>query len=62
MLKKKYLPGDIIILHKCTKNHIIWYTVPDRRDRLFLIDVLDAHDRRTIVVFHFELFFALLLP
>ena len=25
----KKAPGDIIILHKCTKNHDICYTVPE---------------------------------
>ena len=45
--KMKKLPGYVIILHKCT---IIWYTVPEI---WCMTDV--------IVIFHFGLFFALLL-
>ena len=49
-LKKK--SGDIIILHKCTKNHDhICYAVP------WIWHVTDI-----IVIFHFGLFFALLTP
>ena len=44
----KKMPGDIIILHKCTKIMIIWYTVPE------IWRVTDL-----IVIFHFGLFFAL---
>ena len=50
--RMKKVPADIIILHKCTKNHdhmIICYTVPD------IWHVLDV-----IVIFHLGLFFALL--
>ena len=42
------MPGDIIILHKCTKNHDICYTVHE------IWHVTDV-----IVIFHFGLFFAL---
>ena len=54
--KAKKMPGDIIILHKCTKNHvpnimIIGYTVPE------IGRVMDV-----IFIFHFGLFFALLPP
>ena len=45
----KKMPGDIIILHKCTKIMIICYTVPE------IWRVTDV-----IVIFHFGLFFALL--
>ena len=45
-------PADIIILHKCTKNHDhILYTVPE------IWCVTDV-----IAIFHFGLFFALLPP
>ena len=47
--KMKETPGDIIILHKCTKFIIICYTVPEIR---CLMDV--------ILIFYFGLFFALL--
>ena len=49
--KMKETPGDIIILHKCTKFIIICYTVPEIR---CLMDV--------ILIFYFGLFFALLPP
>ena len=46
--KKKKTPGDIIILHKCTKNHVhvpeIWH----------MTDVID--------IFHFGQFFTYLPP
>ena len=46
--KLKNTPGDIIILHKCTKNHIICYIVPE------IWDMTDV-----IIIFRFGLFFAL---
>ena len=50
--KKNYkVSGDIIILHKCTKITVICYIVPE------IWHVIDV-----IVIFHFRLFFALLLP
>ena len=49
--KMKKTPGDIIILHKCTKLMIICYTVPD------IWCMMDV-----IVTFNFGLFFALLPP
>ena len=49
--KMKKKPGDIIILLKCTKIHVICFTVPE------IWRVTDA-----IVIFHFGLFFALLQP
>ena len=48
----KKIPADIIMLHKCTKNHdrmIICYTVPEIQ-RI-------AH---VVFIFHFGLFFVLL--
>ena len=48
--KWKKLFGDVIILQKCTKNLIIWYTVPEKWH------VTD------LIIFHFGLFFALLPP
>ena len=44
-------PGDVIILHKCTKNMGLWYTV------LEIWRVTDV-----IVIFQFGLFFPFLLP
>ena len=48
--KIKKVPGDIIILHNCTKNNDQGYTVPE------IWHVTDV-----IVIFHFGLYFALLL-
>ena len=51
-IKKKKIPGDLIILHKCIKNHeIICYTDPE------IWCVTDV-----IVIFYFGLLFALLQP
>ena len=48
----KKIPADVIILHKCTKNHDhMLCTVPE------ICCVTDV-----IVIFHFGLFFALLTP
>ena len=49
--KTEKMPGDIIILHKCTKITITCYTVPEI---WHLTDVS--------VIFHFGLLFALLPP
>ena len=46
--KMKTIPGDIIILHKCTKNH----------DHILYCSWDMPHDKWN----HFRLFFALLLP
>ena len=46
----KKVPGDAIILHKCTKKiMVIYYTVPEI-----------WHMTHIIIIFHFGLFFALL--
>ena len=51
ILKKwKKTPGNIIILHKCTKNHDICYTV------------LEIQCVTDVIIFYFGLFFALLPP
>ena len=47
-LKMKKNPGVIIISHKCNKIMITYYTVPER----WLVT--------GVIIFHFELFFALL--
>ena len=47
--KMKKTPGDIIILHKGTKNHGLCYAVPEI-----------CHVTDVIVIFHFGLFFAAL--
>ena len=48
--KRKKMPGYIIILHKCTKIIIQDYTVPE------IWHMMD------VIIFHFGLSFALLLP
>ena len=47
--KMKNISEDIIILHKCTKDHVICYTVPEIR---CMTDV--------ILIFYFGLIFAIL--
>ena len=47
----KKTPGDIVILHKCTKNHA---------HMLYCSKMWPVTD--AIVIFHFGLFFALLPP
>ena len=48
----KKIPGDIILLHKCTKNH----------DHMLYCSWDMAHDECNFVIFHFRLIFALLQP
>ena len=51
-LKKiKKAPGDTVILHNCAINNDNNYTVPE------IWHVIDV-----IIIFHFGVFFALLLP
>ena len=49
-LKSPKIAGDIIFIHKCTKNIIIWGTVPEVQSEI---------DR---IFYHFGSFFSLLLP
>ena len=52
--KMKNMPGDIIILHKCTKNH------DHKIIRSTVLEISCGVD--VIFIFDFGLFFALLTP